>query len=104
VIRKTHKLALTRFPVFLVTASAAKQASFAVEEFRSLQERVRESRTNNDWRSHVTNAMKLKEPLNEAPRSLLELARADVRAGDFQAPRLFRCRFLTPRFSIHNGI
>jgi hypothetical protein len=104
VIRKTHKLALRRFPVFLVTASAAKQARFAVEEFRGLQERVRESRTNNDWRSHVTSAIKLKEPLKEAPDSLLELARADVRAGDFQAPRLFRCQSLTHGFSIHNGI
>ncbi len=84
-IGKTYKRALASFILLLITGSSAKQSGSAVEHFRTLQLQLRESRTNNDWRSYLTSANELKELLNEAPDSLLELARADVRAGAFKA-------------------
>jgi hypothetical protein len=39
----------------------------------------------NDWRSNLVSANELKELLNEAPDSLLEIARADVHVDDLKA-------------------
>ena len=39
----------------------------------------------NDWRSYLVSANELKELLNEAPDSLLEIARADVHVDDLKA-------------------
>jgi len=84
-IRKNYKGALTSFLLILVTASTAKQSGSAVEQFQGLQAEMRKSQTSNDWHSNLVSANKLKELLNEAPDSLLEVARAEVRVGDLNA-------------------
>lgn len=78
----TRTLASLFIIVILITASTAEQAGSAVEQFQSLRAELRKSHASNDWRSNLTNAKRLKELLNEAPSSLLEVARADVRLGD----------------------
>jgi sugar lactone lactonase YvrE len=72
-------------PLTLATASAAGRTDSAKEEFQSLRKKLRESHAANDWRSNLASATRLKELLNEAPNSLLEVARADVRVGDARA-------------------
>jgi hypothetical protein len=71
--------------LILGTASTAKQTGSAVERFQSLQVKLRESHSANDWRSNPVSANELKELLNEAPDSLLEIARADVHVDDLKA-------------------
>lgn len=69
--------------MFLVaTASSANQGVSAVQRFQALQESVQKSRDAKDWRSNVTSARELKEFMNGAPDSLLELARAEIHAGE----------------------
>jgi hypothetical protein len=82
---KHYKRALTSLLLVLVTASTAQQSASAVEQFQSLQAELRKSHTANDWHSNLVSAKKLKELLNEAPDSLLEVARAEVRLGDLNA-------------------
>ncbi len=72
-------------PLILATASTAKRTDSAKEEFQSLRKALRESHAANDWRSNLASATRLKELLNQAPNSLLEVARAEVRVGDTKA-------------------
>lgn len=67
-----------------VAASAMVQAS-AIEEFQKLRTELRQSHAKNDWRSNLTSAEKLKAFLNQAPDSLLEVARASTHVGDLNA-------------------
>ena len=83
--RRNHSRALTSFLLILVTASTAKQSGSAVEQFQSLRGELRKSHASNDWHANLLSANKQKEFLNEAPNSLLEVARADVRVGDLNA-------------------
>jgi hypothetical protein len=69
----------------LVTASTATQSGSAVEQFQSLKAELRKSHASNDWHSNLASAYQLKGLLNEAPNSLLEVARADVQVGDLDA-------------------
>lgn len=84
-IRKNYMYALVPFLLILVAASTTKQSGSAVEQFQSLQAELRKSHSSKDWHSYLASATKLKELLNEAPDSLLEVARADVRVGDLNA-------------------
>lgn len=84
-IRQNHRCTLTSFLLILVTASTAKQSGSGVEQFQGLRVELRKSHANNDWHSNLVSANKLKDLLNEAPNSLLEVARADVRVGDLNA-------------------
>jgi hypothetical protein len=84
-VRKNYKRTLSSFLLILVTASTAQQSGSAVEQFQSLRAELRKSHASNDWHSNLVSANKLKELLNEAPRSLLEVARADVLVGDQNA-------------------
>src|SRR5579863_1538437 len=68
--------------LILGAAYAAKQPGSAVERFQSLQVKLRESHRANDWHSNLASANEQKEFLNDAPDSLLEVARAEVRLGD----------------------
>jgi hypothetical protein len=78
---QANKRALTSLLLTLITASIAQKAGSAVEQFQSLQGEPRKSRTAGDWHSNLVSAKILKELLNEAPDSLLEVARADVHVG-----------------------
>jgi sugar lactone lactonase YvrE len=84
-LRKTYIRSLTPFLLVLITASTPKQSRSAVEQFQGLQAELRKSHTDNDWHSFLTSATKLKALLNDAPDSLLEVARADVHVGDLNA-------------------
>jgi len=76
-----YKSALT---ILLVTASTAIQKGSAVRQFQTLQESIRTSRASKDWRSNVASARELKEFMNESPDSLLEVARAEIHAGELE--------------------
>jgi sugar lactone lactonase YvrE len=84
-VLETYKRALASVLLILGTASTAKQTGSAVEQFQSLQVKLRESHSANDWHSNLVSANELKELLNEAPDSLLEVARADVHVDDLNA-------------------
>jgi sugar lactone lactonase YvrE len=81
----TYERALASVILILGTASTAKQTGSAVEQFQSLQVNLRESHRANDWHSNLFSANELKELLNEAPGSLLEVARAEVHIDDLDA-------------------
>jgi hypothetical protein len=70
--------------VMLLIALGA-QTNSAVEEFRSLQTELRNSHKSGDWQSFLAGAKRQKALLNEAPDSLLEVARAEVHVGDLKA-------------------
>jgi sugar lactone lactonase YvrE len=84
-ILQTHCRALASFLLILVAVSAASQTDSAIEQFQGLQADLQKSQKNNDWHSNRVSAIKLKELLNEAPDSVLEAARANVRLGDLAA-------------------
>jgi sugar lactone lactonase YvrE len=72
--------------VFLLTlAASSKQPDSALTRFQSLRTELHQSHTNRDWHSNLASAKKLKELLNDAPSSLLEVARANVQIGDLDA-------------------
>jgi hypothetical protein len=56
-----------------------------MKQFQKLRLELRKSHASNQWHSNLVSAKKLKGLLNEAPDSLLEVARADVRVGDIDA-------------------
>ena len=55
-----------------------------MRQFQTLQESIRTSRASKDWRSNVASARELKEFMNESPDSLLEVARAEIHAGELE--------------------
>jgi sugar lactone lactonase YvrE len=69
----------------LATSLIAVQAGTAVEQFQSLQLRLRKSHAANDWNANLVAAKELKALLNDDPDSLLEVARAEVHVSDFDA-------------------
>ncbi len=81
----TRAVAPLLLTLILAAASTAKRTDSAKEELQSLRKALRESHAANDWRSNLASATRLKELLNEAPDSLLEVARAEVRVGDTKA-------------------
>lgn len=84
-IRRHCRYALASFLLVLVSASTASPSSSAVEQFQSLQAELRQSHANDDWRSNLASAVRLRQLLNDSPASLLEVARAEVRVGDVSA-------------------
>jgi len=84
-ILRTHKRSLAAVLLVLINASAAERSGSAVEQLQSLRGELRKSQASNDWHASLASANQLKELLNEAPRSLLEVARADVKVGDLDA-------------------
>jgi len=83
-MRRTVSLALVVF-LLMLAASTAKQPESALAKFQSLRTELHQSHTNRDWHSNLASAKKLKELLNDAPSSLLEVARASVQIGDLDA-------------------
>jgi sugar lactone lactonase YvrE len=71
-------------PLILILAAAltGQQAGSAVGQFQSLRDKVRQARSSKDWHANVERARELAEFLNESPGSLIEVARAEVHAGD----------------------
>lgn len=82
---KISKYVLLLGSVLFVAASTTKQPHSAADQFQSLQERLRQSRLSNEWHANLALANDLKRLLNEAPISLMEAARANVRVGNLKA-------------------
>jgi sugar lactone lactonase YvrE len=68
--------------LILAAATTGQPSGSAVERFQSLRDQVRQARSGKDWHANVENARELSKFLNESPESLLEVARAEVHAGD----------------------
>jgi sugar lactone lactonase YvrE len=64
---------------------ALGQNPSAIEEFRSLKAELYASHKAGEWRANLLSANRLKRFLNAAPHALLEVARAEVHAGDLNA-------------------
>ena len=77
---------LPAFVVLVVAVSLfAQRTDSAIQQLQSLQARLHNSRSANDWPSNLIAARELKTFLNEDPASLLGVARAEVHVGDFPA-------------------
>jgi len=68
--------------LILATATNGQPSGSAGERFQRLRDKVRQARSGKDWHANVESARELARFLNESPESLLELARAQVHAGD----------------------
>jgi hypothetical protein len=79
------KTTLTSVLLILVSAPVTSEPPSAAERFQSLQAQLRKSHASNDWRSNLASANELSELLNEAPNSLLEIARAEIHLGDLES-------------------
>jgi hypothetical protein len=69
----------------LVVLSNGQHTGSAIEEFQGLQTELRKSHGSGNWRSYLAGATRMKALLNDAPDSLLEVARAEAHVGDLQA-------------------
>jgi hypothetical protein len=79
------KTTLTSVLLILVSGPVTSESPSAAERFQSLQGQLRKSHASNDWRSNLASANELSELLNEAPNSLLEIARAEIHLGDLES-------------------
>jgi hypothetical protein len=84
VLLQSPRLTLMLGLLVVAPASEAKQPPTAQHQFEDLQAKLKESRANRDWRSGLASAEGLKTLLNGSPGSLLEVARAEVHAGDLK--------------------
>ncbi|MGO9401873.1 MAG: YncE family protein [Terriglobales bacterium] len=82
---RSPRLILMLGLLVVAPAPEAKQPPTAQQQLEDLQAKLKESRANRDWRSGLASAKGLKELLNGSPDSLLEVARAQVHAGDLKA-------------------
>src|SRR5215467_14174802 len=82
---KSCQMELTSVLLILVLAPVTSESPSAAERFQSLQAQLRKSHASNDWRSNLASANELSELLNEAPNSLLEIARAESHLGDVES-------------------
>ena len=71
--------------LIVIPWSLAERADSAIEQFQSLQATLHKSHTANAWQTNLIAANALRSLLNEDPDSLLEVARAQVHVGDFDA-------------------
>ena len=80
-----YRRSSTVFWLFFCIASGppAVHADNAIAEYKSIQQNLRNARTNHDWSASLTSANDLSQRLNGTPNSLLELARAKLHTNDF---------------------
>jgi len=67
-----------------VSVSRTQQMPSAAEQFRNLTSELRKARDQKDWQSYLLNSQKLSALEQGAPRTHLQLALAELRAGDHQ--------------------
>ena len=80
-IRSTLSAAAVGWLLLTTNAYAAP----AGEQLQQLQSALRQARAASDWPAYLASAEKLQTFLNAAPRSLLEVARAQLHVGDTDA-------------------
>ncbi len=71
--------------LIVATCLIAQPTNSALDQFQSLQAKLHQSHIANDWQANLIAANELSKLLNESPGSLVEVARAQVHAGDFKA-------------------
>src|ERR1700733_728676 len=71
--------------LIVATCLIAESTNSALEQFQRLQANLHKSHIANDWQSNLLAAQELSKLLNESPGSLVEVARAQVHVGDFEA-------------------
>jgi hypothetical protein len=84
-LAQTSKSTFISLLLVVAIASAADRMDSAAEQFKNLRAELKKSKTDNDWRSNLASANRLKTLLNESPDSFLEVARAEVHLGDLKA-------------------
>lgn len=80
---RTHALACALLS--FVAVSLAQTPHSAVSQFQLLQQQLHDSHTRNDWQANLRYARSLRDLLNGAPNSQLEVARAELQLGETQA-------------------
>jgi hypothetical protein len=73
------------FAAMFFAGSSARAAAPAPERLRDLLARMHQAHLHSDWTAYRTESVELTRFLNGSPDALLELARADARAGDSRA-------------------
>jgi sugar lactone lactonase YvrE len=81
----THRDWLSACLGLLLSAAALAQTEPAGTQFQQLQDELQRTHKASDWQANLKAAVRLKAFLNEAPQSLLEVARAQTRLGDLSA-------------------
>jgi len=76
---------LTALLLAAVTVSASDHQPPASEQLNSLRDQLRAARAAKDWPASLMAADKLRALLNDAPLSLLEVARAEIHVGNLEA-------------------
>jgi sugar lactone lactonase YvrE len=87
--------------LIVATCLIAESTNSALEQFQRLQANLHKSHIANDWQSNLLAAQELSKLLNESPGSLVEVARAQVHLGDFQAAFQGLEQFVRMGQSIH---
>ncbi|MGA9668133.1 MAG: hypothetical protein WBQ94_02940 [Terracidiphilus sp.] len=83
-----HSRPTRPFIPILLSASfawAASQSPSAIEQLQNLQTKLRASHQAGDWNANLIAANQQKDLLNDAPNSLIEVARAQVHLGDLDS-------------------
>ncbi len=81
---RSSRLSLCLATLLLLTLAisfAQTRVTSAVQQLNDLRQSLRSARDKKDWEAYGTYAARLEEFLNGSPRSLLEMARADLMRG-----------------------
>lgn len=81
----TPAVAVAAGLLLLAGVTDSREPDSAIQQWQRLRAELHSSRTANDWQASLASASKLRALLNDAPQSLLEVARAEVRLGDVDA-------------------
>lgn len=68
-----------------VAAGLAQTPDSALSQFQRLRQQLHDSHAHNDWQANLRYARSLRELLNGAPGSQLEVARAELQLGETEA-------------------
>lgn len=79
----THGLACASLS--FIAVSLAQTPHSAVSQFQLIQQQLHDSHTRSEWQTNLRYARSLRDLLNGAPNSQLEVARAELQLGDTQA-------------------
>src|SRR5215470_7827142 len=68
-----------------VVVCPAQAPDSAMSQFQQIQQQLKSSHAGNDWQANLRYAQSLRELLNGAPNSQLEVARAELQLGENEA-------------------
>ena len=69
----------------VVAVCVAQTPDSAISQFQQIQQQLHDSHARNDWQANLRYARSLRELLNAAPNSQLEVARAELHLGETEA-------------------